>query len=72
MTAQSLAIDLAGLPHASFLTLAETAERLGCSTSDVYALVLRGDLRALCTPRTGLVVAEPDVAAFRSPDLAER
>ena len=64
--AEPLAIDLTGLPHSSFLTLAETAERLGCSTDDVFALVRRGELPALCTPRTGLVIAERDVDARRA------
>ena len=66
MAVNPLAIDLTGLPHAEFLTLAEAAERLSCRTDEVFALVRTGGLPALCTPRTGLVVAERDVDALRS------
>ncbi len=61
MTTITSAIDPTGRPHPGFLTLQQAAERLGCSTVDVFRKVRAQEIPAVCTPRTGLVIAEQDL-----------
>jgi hypothetical protein len=61
MIQSSYATDLVGNPQAGYLTLAEAAELLGCTTVEVFQRVRARQLPAVCTPRTGLVIAEDDL-----------
>ena len=57
-------LDLASPP--GVLTLSQAAERIGCTTPEVFALVRDQRLPATCTPRSGLVVAEADLERYVS------
>ena len=59
-------IDLTGRQQPGYLTLAEAAGVLGCSTVDVFRLVRESRLRAVCTPATGFVVSISDVEQAKS------
>ena len=60
MTTTSV-IDLTGRPQPGYLTLSEAAEQIGCSTEDIFQKVRAQEIPAVCTPRTGLVIAAHDL-----------
>ena len=50
-----------------YLTVAQTAERLGVSAAQVYVYIERGRLPATRLGGTMLIVRESDVAKFQRP-----
>jgi excisionase family DNA binding protein len=57
----SFAIDLSRHAHPGYLTLGQAAERLGCTTDEVFQKVRAQEIPAVCTPRTGMIIAEQDL-----------